>query len=102
MTQVVKNIGRAMRRRFSAEDKIGIVLEGLRGATAFFGLAARKLRVADSYQCLWQPERRSRGLNFPYISLNRDPPVYRPVQRTGIISAHTILDRHHHHHYVRA
>ena len=30
-TQVVKNIRRATRRHFSAEDKIGIVLEGLRG-----------------------------------------------------------------------
>jgi transposase-like protein len=30
-TQVVKNIRRATRRQFSAEDKIRIVLEGLRG-----------------------------------------------------------------------
>jgi transposase len=30
-TQVLKNIRRATRRRFSAEDKIRIVLEGLRG-----------------------------------------------------------------------
>ena len=30
-TQVVKNIRRATRRHFSAEDKIRIVLEGLRG-----------------------------------------------------------------------
>jgi hypothetical protein len=33
-TQVVKNIRRAMRRHFSAEDKIRIVLEGPRGETA--------------------------------------------------------------------
>jgi transposase len=30
-TQVLKNIRRATRRHFSAEDKIRIVLEGLRG-----------------------------------------------------------------------
>ena len=30
-TQILKNIRRATRRRFSAEDKIRIVLEGLRG-----------------------------------------------------------------------
>ena len=30
-TQVVKNIRRATRRHFAAEDKIRIVLEGLRG-----------------------------------------------------------------------
>jgi hypothetical protein len=30
-TQVIKNIRRATRRQFSAEDKIRIVLEGLRG-----------------------------------------------------------------------
>src|SRR3984885_103873 len=30
-TQVIKNIRRATRRHFSAEDKIRIVLEGLRG-----------------------------------------------------------------------
>ena len=30
-TPIVKNIRRATRRRFSAEDKIRIVLEGLRG-----------------------------------------------------------------------
>ena len=30
-TQVLKNVRRATRRHFSAEDKIRIVLEGLRG-----------------------------------------------------------------------
>jgi transposase-like protein len=39
---VVKDIRRATRRQFSAEDKIRIVLEGLRGETALLNYAARK------------------------------------------------------------
>ena len=43
-TQVVKNIRRATRRHFSAEDKIRIVLEGLRGeAVSPSSAAARGL-----------------------------------------------------------
>ena len=34
-TQVLKNIRRATRRHFSAEDKIRIVLEGLRGEDSY-------------------------------------------------------------------
>jgi hypothetical protein len=33
-------------------------------------------------------------------SLNKDAPVSRPVQRTGIISSHAVLGGLHHH-YVR-
>ena len=36
--RVVKDIGRATRRHFSAEDKIRIVLEGLRGDDSISGL----------------------------------------------------------------
>jgi transposase len=36
--QVIKGIRRATRRHFSAEDKIRIVLEGLRGVFACLGL----------------------------------------------------------------
>lgn len=39
--RVVKDIRRATRRHFSAEDKIRIVLEGLRGADAI----SRRLRA---------------------------------------------------------
>src|SRR2546425_5111940 len=41
-TQVVKNIRRATRRLFSAEDKIGIVLEGLRGEDSIAELCRRE------------------------------------------------------------
>jgi transposase len=40
--QVVKNIRRATRRHFSAEDKVRSVLEGLRGEDSIAELAARK------------------------------------------------------------
>ena len=40
-TQVVKNIRRATRRHFSAEDKIRIVLEGLRGDGSIAALPPR-------------------------------------------------------------
>ena len=40
-TQVVKNIRRATRRHFSAEDKIRIVLEGLRGEDSVAELCRR-------------------------------------------------------------
>ena len=40
--RVVKNIRRATRRHFSAEDKIRIVLEGLRGEDSMPSCAARK------------------------------------------------------------
>ena len=40
---VVKDIRRATRRHFSAEDKIRIVLEGLRAMTVLLSSAARKV-----------------------------------------------------------
>jgi len=41
-TQVVKNIRRATQRHFSAEDKIRIVLEGLRGEDSIAELCRRE------------------------------------------------------------
>jgi transposase len=41
-TQVLKNIRRARRRHFSAEDKIRIVLEGLRGEDSIAELCRRE------------------------------------------------------------
>ena len=48
-TQVVKNIRRATRRRFSAEDKIRIVLEGLRGEDSIAELCRREGIVQNLY-----------------------------------------------------
>ena len=48
-TQVVKNIRRATRRHFSAEDKIRIVLEGLRGEDSIAELCRREGIVQNLY-----------------------------------------------------
>ena len=58
-TQVVKNIRRATRRHFSAEDKIRIVLEGLRGEDSIAELCRREGIVQNLYY-RWV-ERLSRG-----------------------------------------
>src|SRR5438445_12257411 len=48
-TQVVKNIRRATRRHFSAEDKIRIVLEGLRAEDSIAELCRREGIVQNLY-----------------------------------------------------
>jgi transposase len=48
-TQVVKDIRRATRRHFSAEDKIRIVLEGLRGEESIAELCRREGIVQNPY-----------------------------------------------------
>lgn len=50
--QVMKDIGRAPRRDFSAEDKIRIVLEGLRGENSIAELC-RKEGIAQSLYNAW-------------------------------------------------
>ena len=47
--QVVKDIRRATRRHFSAEDKIRIVLDGLRGADSIVELCRREGIVQNLY-----------------------------------------------------
>jgi transposase len=53
--QVVKDIRRATRRHFSAEDKIRIVLEGLRGDDSIAELC-RKEGIAQSLYYTWSKE----------------------------------------------
>jgi transposase len=53
--QVVKDIRRAPRRHFSAEDKIRIVLEGLRGDYSIAELC-RKEGIAQSLYYTWSKE----------------------------------------------
>jgi transposase len=48
-TQVAKNIRRATRRHFSAEDKIRVVLEGLRGEDSIAELCRREGIVQNLY-----------------------------------------------------
>ncbi len=62
--RVVKDIRRAMRRHFSAEDKIRIVLQGLRGEDNIAELC-RKEGIAQSLYYTWWKEfmeARRRGL----------------------------------------
>ncbi len=53
--QVVKDIRRATRRHFSAEDKIRIVLDGLRGEDSIADLC-RKEGIAQSLYYTWSKE----------------------------------------------
>jgi transposase len=53
--QVVKDIRRATRRHFSAEDKIRIVLDGLRGDDSIAELC-RKQGIAQSLYYTWSKE----------------------------------------------
>ena len=53
--QVVKNIRRATRRHFSAEDKIRIVLEGLRGEDSIAELCRRE-RINQNLYYRWSKE----------------------------------------------
>ena len=53
--QVVKDIRRATRRHFSAEDKIRIVLDGLRGDDSIAELC-RKEGIAQSLYYVWSKE----------------------------------------------
>ena len=53
--QVVKDIRRATRRHFSAEDNIRIVLEGLRGDDSIAELC-RKECIAQSLYYVWSKE----------------------------------------------
>ena len=53
--QVVKDIRRAIRRHFSAEDKIRIVLDGLRGEDSIAELC-RKEGIAQSLYYVWSKE----------------------------------------------
>ena len=53
--QVVKDIRRATRRHFSAEDKIRIVLGGLRGDDSIAELC-RKENIAQSLYYVWSKE----------------------------------------------
>ena len=53
--QVVKDIRRATRRHFSAEDKIRIVLDGLRGDDSIAQLCRRE-GIAQSLYYVWSKE----------------------------------------------
>ena len=53
--QVIKDIRRATRKHYGAEDKIRIVLEGLRGEETIAGLCRRE-GIAESLYYNWSKE----------------------------------------------
>jgi transposase len=63
-TQVVKDIRCATRRHFSAEDKIRIVLEGLRGEESIAELCRRE-RIVQNLYYRWSKEFLEAGKRRP-------------------------------------
>lgn len=68
---VVKQIRKATRRKFSAEDKIRIVLEGLRGETPISELC-RQEGIAASVYYKWSKEFLDAGKNGLTRTILRD------------------------------
>ena len=83
--QVVKDIRRQTRRHFSAEDKIRIVLEGLRGDDSIAELC-RKEGIAQSLYDTWSKEFMEAGKR----RLAAIPPVLRPLARCRICAARLV------------
>ncbi len=68
---VVKQIRKATRRKFSAEDKIRIVLEGLRGQVPISGLCRRE-SIAVSVYYKWSKSFLESGKNGLTRAVLRD------------------------------
>ena len=60
--QVIKDIRRATRKQYSAEEKIRIVLEGLRGEESIAALCRRE-GIAESLYYTWSKEFLEAGKN---------------------------------------
>jgi transposase len=86
--QVVKNIRRATRKHHSAEEKIRIVLDGLRGEYSIAELCRRE-GIAESLYYSWSKEfleagkRRLAGDTVIGSSLGKNPALFTQI-RTGI------------------
>ena len=53
--KIIKDIRRATRKQYGAEEKIRIVLEGLRGEESIAALCRRE-GIAESLYCAWSKE----------------------------------------------
>ena len=71
LQNVVKQIRKATRRKFSADDKIRIVLEGLRGETPISDLCRREAIAASVYY-KWSKEFLDAGKNGLTRTILRD------------------------------
>ncbi len=71
--QVIKEIRRATRRQFSAEEEIGIVLSGLRGEDSIAAQAGAKgscrTSIGAGRRSFWKPARRA----WPATRRDRQP-----------------------------
>ena len=73
--QVVRNIRRATRKHHSAEDKIRIVLDGLRGEDSIAALCRRE-GIAESLYYSWSKEFLEAGKRrLPVIRPAPQPPT---------------------------
>lgn len=70
-TNVVKQIRKATRRRFSAEEKIRVVLEGLRGEVSVSELCRRE-QLATTIYYRWSKEFLEAGKNGLTRETRRD------------------------------
>jgi transposase len=68
--QVVKDIRRATRKQYSAEEKIGIVLDGLRGEYSIAELCRRE-GIAESLYYSWSKEFLEAGKRHAIIAQER-------------------------------
>ena len=64
--KAIKDIRRATRKQYSAEEKIRIVLDGLRGEETIAELCRRE-SIAQSIYCKWSKEFLEAGVLPPYI-----------------------------------
>jgi hypothetical protein len=78
--RIVKNIRRATRKQYSAEEKIRIVLDGLRGEHSIAELCRREGIVRIAQTCFW----RSGGLAPISFPLFRYPPG-RGQRKIGVV-----------------
>jgi transposase len=86
-TQVLKTIRRSTRRHFSAEDKIRIVLEGLRGEDSIAELCRREGIVQNLYY-RWSKEFSRGGQEAPGRRYGASGDVGRgqgPASRAGAL-----------------
>ena len=69
--KLVRDIRRATRKQYSAEEKIRIILDGLRGETPIAELCRRE-GIAESMYYSWEQSRRERKkIEMRFAHLNR-------------------------------
>ena len=83
--QIVKNIRRATRKHHSAEEKIRIVLEGLRGEYSIAELCRRE-GIAESLYYSWSKEFLEAGKKQARSASPGIRPAQRPVARSRIFA----------------